>query len=154
MQRSSSSPTRTRRLTTVVATAAAAGLVLAGCAGDGGGDTSNGGGDQTLKVLIAAPQEGAGKILQEEFESTHDDVEVDVEVVPYDQIQSKVTLDAQSGTNNYDVIQYWYPTVGALAEAGALVPTIDRRYPLEEIAEAHRHSESGRARGKIVVTLR
>lgn len=44
--------------------------------------------------------------------------------------------------------------IGALAEAGALVPTIDRRYPLEEIAEAHRHSESGRARGKIVVTLR
>ncbi|WP_300266977.1 sugar ABC transporter substrate-binding protein [Microbacterium sp.] len=116
MQRRRSS----HRLIAVAALTAGA-IVTAGCSGTPSGDESAG----TLSVLIAAPQEGAGKILQEEFESTHDDVEVDVEVVPYDQIQSKVTLDAQSGTGAYDVIQYWYPTVGALAEAGALADITD-----------------------------
>jgi alcohol dehydrogenase len=38
--------------------------------------------------------------------------------------------------------------------SGALVPVLDRTYPLEEIVEAHRYSETGRARGKIVVALR
>lgn len=38
-------------------------------------------------------------------------------------------------------------------ERGAIRPVIDRVYPLEEIAEAHTYSESGRARGKIVIDL-
>jgi|GEM_PF-1524407 len=29
---------------------------------------------------------------------------------------------------------------------------IDKKYPLSEIAEAHRHSESRRAKGKILVS--
>ncbi|KAA9159715.1 extracellular solute-binding protein [Microbacterium lushaniae] len=118
VQRRSSSPARrARRLTAVIAVASSAGLVLSGCGGGTGDDS--GGGSQTLKVLIAAPQEGAGKILEADFEE-ETGVEVEVEVVPYDQIQTKAILDAQSGTNNYDVIQYWYTSVGALAEADAL----------------------------------
>lgn len=116
MQRGISS---SRRVATVSSIAIAA-VALAGCAG--GSSEGDGGGE--LSVLIAAPQEGAGKILEEEFEAAHD-VDVSVEVVPYDQIQSKVTLDVQSGTGAYDVIQYWYPTVGALAEAGALADITD-----------------------------
>lgn len=105
----------------IAASAVTAGMiVVAGCSGTPAEDE----GAATLSVLIAAPQEGAGKILEEEFEKTHD-VDVVVEVVPYDQIQSKVTLDVQSGTSAYDVIQYWYPTVGALAEAGALADITD-----------------------------
>lgn len=38
-----------------------------------------------------------------------------------------------------------------IVEAGGIRPTIDRVLPLDAIAEAHRHSESHRARGKIVV---
>jgi len=119
VQRRSSSPARlSRRALTATAIVSAAGLVLAGCAGgasESGGDSDG----KTLKVLIAAPQEGAGKILETDFEA-ETGVEVEVEVVPYDQIQTKAILDAQSGTNNYDAIQYWYTSVGALAEAGAL----------------------------------
>jgi NADPH:quinone reductase-like Zn-dependent oxidoreductase len=40
-----------------------------------------------------------------------------------------------------------------LFEAGKLRPVIDKRYPLEETAEAFRYFADGRFKGKIVVTL-
>lgn len=117
-QRSTSS-SKLRKAATAVALLATTSLVLAGCSSGTSGGDNDSGDSATLKVLIAAPQEGAGKILESEFEELAG-VEVQVEVVPYDQIQTKAILDAQSGTNNYDVIQYWYTSVGALAEAQAL----------------------------------
>ena len=39
-------------------------------------------------------------------------------------------------------------------EDGRLKPLIDRVFPLAEIAEAHLRSESGRARGKIIIAVR
>jgi NADPH:quinone reductase-like Zn-dependent oxidoreductase len=41
-----------------------------------------------------------------------------------------------------------------LCEAGVIRPVVERVYPLAEIAEAHRHSDSGRARGKLVIAVR
>jgi NADPH:quinone reductase-like Zn-dependent oxidoreductase len=38
-----------------------------------------------------------------------------------------------------------------LAAAGALDVTVDRAFPLDEAAEAHRHLQTGHARGKVVV---
>jgi NADPH:quinone reductase-like Zn-dependent oxidoreductase len=40
-----------------------------------------------------------------------------------------------------------------LIEAGEIRPVIDRQYPLERIAEAHRYVEQGDKRGNVVVTL-
>jgi len=40
-----------------------------------------------------------------------------------------------------------------LAEAGEYRPVIDRTYPLERIVEAHRHVDTGRKKGNVVVTL-
>ncbi len=40
-----------------------------------------------------------------------------------------------------------------LLEAGKVVPVIDRRYPLSEVAEAIRYLEEGHARGKIVISM-
>jgi NADPH:quinone reductase-like Zn-dependent oxidoreductase len=40
-----------------------------------------------------------------------------------------------------------------LLEAGAVVPVIDRRYALSEVAEAVRYLEEEHARGKVVITL-
>lgn len=43
--------------------------------------------------------------------------------------------------------------LAGLAEAGTFDPVIDRVYPFEQIVEAHRHVDSGRKRGNVVVGL-
>jgi NADPH:quinone reductase-like Zn-dependent oxidoreductase len=42
--------------------------------------------------------------------------------------------------------------VKELLEAGKVVPVIDRRYPLSEVADALRYYGKGHARGKIIIT--
>jgi NADPH:quinone reductase-like Zn-dependent oxidoreductase len=44
-------------------------------------------------------------------------------------------------------------TLAGLMESGAVTPVIDRRYPFAETAEAMRYLETGRARGKVIVTV-
>lgn len=44
-------------------------------------------------------------------------------------------------------------TLKELIEAGKVMPVIERTYPLAETAEAIRHVETGRARGKIVIAV-
>jgi NADPH:quinone reductase-like Zn-dependent oxidoreductase len=38
-------------------------------------------------------------------------------------------------------------------QSGKVTPVIDRTYPLSEIREAIRYLETGRARGKVIITV-
>ena len=44
-------------------------------------------------------------------------------------------------------------TLKELVERGKVVSVIDRTYPLAQTAEAIRYLETGRARGKVIVTV-
>ena len=43
--------------------------------------------------------------------------------------------------------------ISALIEAGKIRPVIEKVFPLDQIAEAHRLSETGHVRGKLVVKV-
>jgi len=51
-------------------------------------------------------------------------------------------------TNDKDL-----PFLKELIEAGKVVPVIDRRYPLSEVAEAVRYYGERHSRGKVVITV-
>ncbi len=60
--------------------------------------------------------------------------------------QRLITLLAELSASDLEVL-------GELMRAGSVVPVVDRQYALADIQEAIRYSESGRARGKIIVNV-
>lgn len=60
--------------------------------------------------------------------------------------QKMVALSAKPNTNDLDFIIH-------LVEAGKIKPVIDRRYPLEQTAEAVQTLSQGHARGKVIIHI-
>jgi NADPH:quinone reductase-like Zn-dependent oxidoreductase len=44
-------------------------------------------------------------------------------------------------------------TIGDLIQAQKVTPVIDRRYTLSEVPVAVKYLETGRARGKVIITM-
>ena len=60
----------------------------------------------------------------------------------------KIGLMATAKANKKDLL-----FIKELLETGKVKPVIDRRYPLEQVPDALRYLETGRARGKVVITV-
>ena len=60
--------------------------------------------------------------------------------------QKLIFLLAQLNQPDISLLSVWM-------QAGQLTPVIDKRYPLNETAEAIRYLEQGHARGKVVITV-
>ncbi|BAN04170.1 NAD(P)H-quinone oxidoreductase [Ilumatobacter coccineus] len=63
------------------------------------------------------------------------------------------TLRARPLERKLSLCQRFISEIIPLVESGALVPVIDSRYALDDIADAHRHMEANRNVGKILVSV-
>jgi len=69
--------------------------------------------------------------------------------IPWVSMTSKKRVIAGVALGSQEDLRF----LARLAEEGEFEPVIDRRYPLEQIVEAHRYVDTGRKRGNVIVTV-
>jgi multiple sugar transport system substrate-binding protein len=79
---------------------------------------------QSINFLAIQPHAVASTSLAKWFEE-ETGARVNVLIIPYGNVTEKATLDVTSGANEYDVLEYWYPSLGVLVENGVLTDITD-----------------------------
>jgi NADPH:quinone reductase-like Zn-dependent oxidoreductase len=69
--------------------------------------------------------------------------------IPFVSMTSKKKILAGVALGSREELHF----LAGLAAAGELKPVIDRRYPFEQIVEAHRYVDTRRKKGAVVLTL-
>src|SRR5882762_2582575 len=69
--------------------------------------------------------------------------------IPWVSITSSKKIIAGPAAGRVEDLRF----LAELAQAGEFRPVIDRRYPFEQIAEAHRYVDTGRKKGNVIITL-
>ncbi len=68
-------------------------------------------------------------------------------------IKGKRAIIAAAGLRKDDEKRAGLIFLTGLLEDKAIIPVVDRTYPLDQIAEAHRYVDTGRKKGSVVLTL-
>lgn len=121
---------------------------VAGCGrppGEGDGDPA-----RFLAYLIAALQTTYSKAGKEVLGSLQSPQHMLLTPVAF----VKKARFAPMGSRSAGNMKKELIALAELVEAGRLKAVIDRTYPLERIAEAHRYVETGRNRGSVVILIK